>query len=76
MSCLGSLEVAEEQIEVAHINPQDSSGSQESLSQYPGSLLQPLGSAWALWQCMLEQDTLLAALVLLSVFQLAAHLCL
>lgn len=46
-SLLCSLEVAEEQTEVDYINPQDFSGSQERLSQYPGSLLQPPGSAWA-----------------------------
>lgn len=45
-SLLCSLGVAEEQIEVDYVNPQDFSGSQESLSQYPGSLLQPLRSAW------------------------------
>lgn len=65
--------MAEEQIEVDHANPQDFSGSQESPSQYPGFLLQPPGSAWAPQECMLGQDKLLEALVLLSVFHLAAH---
>lgn len=56
-----------------HVNTQDFSGFRESLSLYPGSLLQPLGPAWALRECTLGQDKLLAALALLSAFRLAAH---
>lgn len=56
-----------------HANPQDFSGSQDSLSVYPGPLLQPLRPAWALRERMLGQNKLLAALALLGAFRLAAR---